>query len=70
MWYTTCGTYSQKAKSTTSFYVVLIPRGIGKVVLLALSAISKLVVVVVTIVAMKPPRTFLPPFHDFVSLIY
>ena len=32
-----CGTYSKKSKSTTSFYVVLVPHGIGEMVLIALT---------------------------------
>ena len=37
MWYTMCGTYKKKLISTTSFYVVLIPYGIGDVVLISLT---------------------------------
>ena len=42
---TTCGipqygTYSKKYKSTTSFYVVLVPHGIGEMVLIALTSIG------------------------------
>ena len=32
-----CGTYKKKLKSTISFYVVLIPYGIGDVVLISLT---------------------------------
>ena len=35
-----CGTYSRKSKSTTSFYVVLVPHGIGEMVLIALTTIQ------------------------------
>ena len=35
-----CGTYSKKSKSTTSFYVVLVPHGIGEMVLIALTRLG------------------------------
>ena len=35
-----CGTYSKKSKSTTSFYVVLVPHGICEMVLIALTVNS------------------------------
>ena len=35
-----CGTYKEKLISTISFYVVLIPYGIGDVVLISLTFLS------------------------------